>query len=42
MQLTAESVTSFAKKPQKLRPFRRHLMQALSLSCLVDYSVFVL
>jgi hypothetical protein len=29
MQLTAESVTSFAKKPQKLRPSRRQLMQAL-------------
>jgi hypothetical protein len=26
MQLTAESVTTFAKKPQKLRHFRRQLM----------------
>jgi hypothetical protein len=30
------------KKPQKPRPFLRQLKQALYLSCLVDYSVFVL
>jgi hypothetical protein len=29
MQLTAESVTPFAKRRKKSRPFRRQLMQAL-------------